>query len=296
MSFRQAILRVSELIGDTLIGAFIGTSETGNRLELFEDSGVGTIRGWSSVANETPATIQISAQGEVVITSSSDPVQRPNPASVFIGPTSNVAPLVNGAVQVFADLLCKHGLDVLAAATFHEYLDLCGSAAPATGLNPGDLRVAGVSDLTGQVTAAGDVTAASLTTAGAVTGGTASFAGGAATVAPSGAVKGASVTSTGKVTAGTTLVGQALQLAGGQTNTGQAWGTFSGTTDANGRLTIPHTLAGTPTCVQVTSKNKNRVLNVFSVDGTNIVVQVVDQTGTAVASGTSLGVYWLAIL
>jgi len=70
--------------------------------------------------------------------------------------------------------------------------------------------------------------------------------------------------------------------------------TFSGTPSGAGLLTIPHTLGVTPTRYSAQTVGSSfAVVNIDSVDATNLVVKLFDAAGAAITSGT-WSVRWYA--
>ena len=102
---------------------------------------------------------------------------------------------------------------------------------------------------------------------------------------------------------GKTSIGQGLiQLYGGivinNTTEIQAFdfGAFNGnTSDSNGTCTVTHALGINPVSVQVTTRDRNRLLQVFSISSTQFVVRALNaDVNTFLTTGTSVQFFWTA--
>lgn len=68
-------------------------------------------------------------------------------------------------------------------------------------------------------------------------------------------------------------------------------------TGSNGEVTVPHNLGGTPTAVQVTSRDRNVFCYVFSKGSTQFVVRcAVANTNVFLPAGTGVQFDWTAWL
>lgn len=256
MSFKRAIVRLSELVADKITGAIMQTAETGQRVVITPGiAGTGLVQFWTGAAGESAGFIE------------ADP--EPNPAIEMWSPTT---PAHSGPAVV--------RLRSMPAGTNPQAL--IGGDLTTTGkVHAGADAAGGLGD----IAADHDVTAVRNVVAGAL-------------------VKGATLQATGAANVGTTLTAGALQALGpltagslqvlGSPVIGLDFGTVTATTDASGGIVVPHGMGNAPKSVQVSPRQRDRIVHIFAVTATDFTVRFYDHLNTPVAT-TSVNFFWLTL-
>ena len=277
MAFRNRIVRMSQLIADSIIGAFFATADDGNRIEIGKgegdpDSTIKEIRFFSGSAEEVnPAAI--SAELVNAGTGNERGQLHIRGFEGWSGPASHLpsidlySPSANGGVPDTGIVVDTDSLTLLTEET-----TLIGGVDMTD-----NLLVEGTSEFVGQAVFDDQITAL-------------------ADINGAGYVRGDGVGSFDTLELGGSGPGSLL----GRSIKGIDFGFGSFTTDASGRITIGHNLGNIPTfCMFMPQGAGQRGFYVIiqaALTGTQIVFECYTAANVIRGSGVVLNGHWLAIL